>query len=206
MAWKDCPAFNLNCRNCGIKGHLEKVCRQARNRQQSSSSNATHCQQPDPLMTPATVLAAQCPNNHPESISPDGSYVFAMTTATGSQKAVQKCRHRQRQRQCQREKAEAKGLGPNAARKIAISLRNAAAERKQQQAIDKQKVNEFVRDVKKRSKTRRKHTSRTAPIRSISIPHMEWNGEAFAKESPASPPTITIQASIMQSAHKSFGI
>ena len=29
IARKDCPAFSLTCRNCGIKGHLEKVCRQA---------------------------------------------------------------------------------------------------------------------------------------------------------------------------------
>ena len=45
---KDSPAFSLTCRNCRIKGHLEKVCHQPTCSQKQSSSYAIHCP-PQPL-------------------------------------------------------------------------------------------------------------------------------------------------------------
>ena len=39
MSRKDCPAINMNCLNCGIKGHLESVCRQPHGRRNQDSSN-----------------------------------------------------------------------------------------------------------------------------------------------------------------------
>ena len=42
MSRKDCPAINMNCLNCGIKGHLKSVCLQPHGRRnQESSNNAT---------------------------------------------------------------------------------------------------------------------------------------------------------------------
>ncbi len=52
MSSKDCQVFTLICRNCGMKGHLEKVCRQPKRSQSHPSSlHATHCQ-------PATTSSA----------------------------------------------------------------------------------------------------------------------------------------------------
>ena len=124
IAHKDYPAFSLTCRNCRIKGHLEKVCHQPKCSQKQSSSYATHCP-PQPLeempITQSTVLSPSSAMG-PAGIWPDDSYIFAMKPNPESQKTSCKCCHRQRQRQHQREKAGAAGLQPNSpARQPSIS-------------------------------------------------------------------------------------
>lgn len=39
MKRSDCPAFNLNCDNCGIKGHYKRVCRKPLQQRTTSNSN-----------------------------------------------------------------------------------------------------------------------------------------------------------------------
>ncbi len=92
--------------NCGIKGHLGKVCHQAKRCQQqpSFSSAAEHPPlDPVPLAHPLQSAAS------PAHGTPDNSFVFAMKQALGSQKAASKRLHRQRQPQRQREQAIAAG-------------------------------------------------------------------------------------------------
>ena len=203
MACKDCPAFSLTCRNCGIKGHLEKVCCQPKHIQKQSSSYAIHCL-PQPLeempITQSTVPSPP-PAMGPAGIWSDDSYIFAMKPNPESQKAPRKRCHRQRQR----EKAEAAGLQPNSACKTAIHQKKVRAVQKEQETMTRQKEHEFIRSVKRNNRKIAIPCSWVAHAKSIAIPHMEWKGTSFIEKHPAAPPVITVQASIMNRAHKSFG-
>ena len=78
MARKDCPAFGTVCRNCGIRGHLQRVCRQPKApKQPESGSNAARS---DPAST-------------------EESYIFAAQLSSTSTKSDRKCKHRQQQHQ-----------------------------------------------------------------------------------------------------------
>ena len=194
MARKDCPAFSLTCRDCGIKGHLEKVCRQPKRSQKQSSSYAAHCL-PQPLeempITQSTVPSPP-PATGPAEFWPDVSYIFAIKPNPESQKAPHKRRHRQRQRQRQRKEAEEAGLQPNYAHKTAIHQQKVRAVQKEQETVTHKK------------KIATPH-SWAAHVKLIAIPHMEWNGTSFIEKHPAAPPVINVQASVMHRAHKSFG-
>ena len=117
----------------------------------------------------------------------DDSYIFAMKPNPKSQKAFCKHLHRQCQRQHQGERAEAAGLQPNSAH------------------MTWWKEHEFVRSVKRNNRKIARPCSWAAHAKSIATPHMEWNETSFIEKQPAPPTVITVQASIMHWAHKSFG-
>eukprot|EP00112_Aurelia_sp_Birch-Aquarium-sp1_P005669 Seg1645.4 transcript_id=Seg1645.4/GoldUCD/mRNA.D3Y31 product="putative serine/threonine-protein kinase" protein_id=Seg1645.4/GoldUCD/D3Y31 len=133
MTRKDCPAFNLTCRNCGIRGHLEKVCRQPKQpKQPKSASNATHCH-----------LA-----------SGSDSYIFAAKskqlrkTEKSPAKLDRKRRHRQQQRNRQREQAQEAGLGPNSIRKSRRHQRKVATQLYEQQAATRASEQDYLKSIR----------------------------------------------------------
>ena len=183
MACKDCPAFGTVCRNCGIRGHLQRVCWQPKApKQPESGSNATRS---DPAST-------------------EESYIFAAQLSSTSTKSDRKRKHRQRQRQRQREHAREAGLSQNHPRKARRIKQKEEAKVKEEQAIIRTGENSFIKSIRRANKKLRKR-SNPAPNNSIVIPHMVWNGTEFCKEAPEAPPAMTVQVSLMQHAHRSFG-
>ena len=97
MTCKDCPAFTISCRNCGIKGHFEKVCRQPKRTQQPSpTSNAIHSDQSvssaahsDPNTSDQSAVPVESASSaaHSNSYPSDRSYLFAFVPAHGSKQA-----------------------------------------------------------------------------------------------------------------------
>ena len=128
MARKDCPAFHATCYNCGIRGHLGKVCHKPKVPKQNSSSSSA-------------AQTDQVP-------SPEPSVFLAQISGT-SNEANWKCLHKQRQRQRQRQRAQEAGLPPNSLRKARRASNMREALHKEQQAASKANENSFVRAVRR---------------------------------------------------------
>ena len=122
MAQKDCPAFTVNCHNCGIKGHLERVCCKPKQPKPKGSSSK------------APQAYPQLPNEH---------YLFAAQFSS-SVKAIRRRLHRQQQHKRWREEALAVGLPPNATCKQQQQRIKEMASAHEKQATTQAAKKEFV--------------------------------------------------------------
>ena len=123
---KDCPAFNINCRKCGIKGHFEDVCKK------SMEANTD-------TQSPPTVPSASS-----AQISGTSTMFSQVTDASGKNTAKNRRRRRYR----------------------------AIRKQKQRDVIDKEKQLDFVRHIR-RNNNRHGRNSKSCPVQSVVIPHME---------------------------------
>ena len=187
MARKDCTAFGLACNNCGIRGHFEKVCCQPKQPKQSSSS-------------PSATLNATTPCSPPAT----DSYFFVIQTSPTSQRSERRRLHCQQQQRQQRKRAQEDGIAPNHAR-IARRQQRRVHEIFQKERAESRAAEQAFAKSLHHATTKPHHHSKAAPMRSVPIPHMEWNGQDFQAQAPAPPPKTMVSVSIMHHAHKMFG-
>ena len=88
MRRQDCPAFHLNCLNCGIKGHLAKVCRKPRSGNSSTraldgsqqDNNQLTGQYFDPQLSNVNQVTGQYFDPQVSDLSSTTSYIFVNIT------------------------------------------------------------------------------------------------------------------------------
>ena len=126
MARKDCPAFSSTCHNCGILGHLGKVCRQPKQTSQPGSS--------------ARAAQSHLP-------SENASYLFAAQTTVATSQSDRKRLHRQQQRRRQGERALEAGISPNCIRKSRRHKQQTADKVREQETANRATESEFARKM-----------------------------------------------------------